>query len=467
MILYNHIDYDKLSKDWTVHKDLFEGEHETLTKPQYLWYHELERTQQKGADVIRSIREQRTQYVNFYAPILSRFVSLIFKEKLEVSKEVADLFGDERNDVDGNGTSLEEFTQKVAHNYFLYGWPVIIVDAMERGAGNRPFFELVNPLGVVDWQINPTSAGFENGIDFLRTQYHEIGQRTSSADEPKRVLKSKEYAMTAEGYKVFEFESEGEKDSGKHDWKVVEEYDMAQDFVTIATLERQSSFMQAVAPQVLLAHNTQSALDNALLYQAYQRMIIAGDLGEAERLALTEFTTTYVPEGSTVTVIEPGVFTSLERRYDVTVMNIFRTAFNQTKITSADSRQVESAENQREQKEDLLAKLQTAANEIESVINRAIRYYANYKGNEDFEHKVNINDDITIEDINETLMMYTTYSDRIRRYPTWQKQMDIRMAQRMGLDKSEEIIEEINETEDVSLDERRSAIADAFIAGGS
>lgn len=435
--LHKHSHFDELRKEWQIHADLLEGKHETLTKAKYLWPHELEMSGKVGAQQIREIRQQRTRYVNFFRPILSRYVSLIFQNNLTIPESVEKFFGDYMHDVTTHGDSLDVFVRKIAEHYFLYGRPIVRTDTFsDLEDNNRPFFELINPLSFPDW------SGDSNQLEMARIEFEEIKKRSSSKEAPERILRSLEYRVEESGVVVDTYSKDGDS------WSLDTSLDLDIGTLPIATIEPAQSMFSGLADQALLIHNIQSALDNVLLYQAYQRIFIASDeISSEDRFAMTEHTTTFIPGDATVTSVEPGTFTSLENRYQQSIMALFQTAFNQTRILNADSRQVESADTQREQKEDLLAKLRTATREISLVVNRSIGHWAMMLGESVPEERVSISDDITLEDTEESLRMYQAMQDRIAKYPTWQKEMDMAWARKMNPENIESILEEIQDAD--------------------
>src|SRR4051794_37165179 len=123
---FNHPDYDGKSDDWDLYRALYEGDRAKLLSPSVLVMHPLEYSTAMTPDGketigqrLRRYRCQHSRYLNLFEPVVSNWVALAFSKPIAVDDQVEKLFEDARDDVDGRGTSLEDFiTGPVALAYF-------------------------------------------------------------------------------------------------------------------------------------------------------------------------------------------------------------------------------------------------------------------------------------------------------------------------------------------------------------
>lgn len=459
--LYEHPDYEELSKHWEVYRVLYEADRRELVKSEYLWPHELEAIQGNEDSVkIRNIRVRRSQYTNWLEPILSRYTSLFFKEPPDVS-EVEELFGDYIKDVDGRGNSLEQFIKAhVTKAYLLYGRPIILTDgfnlpaktaAEEKALGKRPFWELLDALSVKDWQIEELDPALRGKFAALRWEYDLINPRVDLKQEPETVTRSKEFVLEGGLYKVYIYEKEKEqkvsrdkktKEAG--DWRFIDVIEIPEfEELPIASVEGGRSWFKDVAPKALQYFNEESCLDNILLYQAHERLWFAGPIKEEHRKAMAEYTVGILPQDTQLlqaTAVDPVAH---ERRLSVILNQMQRIAFNQSRTTPDDSRQVEAADTQREVKDDFVNLIVSSIEEIEDLVNRAVEHWAIFEGRGNYKGRVKLNKDVSIEDVKQQLNIFNALRQDIEAYPTWKREMLEKFAK--ITDVSDEAMKEIKE----------------------
>lgn len=453
MKLFTHPDYPEKAKKWQVLRDLYDGDHAVLRRPEYLWAHELELSGNESAAKIRGVREQRSQYVNFIEPVLSRLISLFFRDEPTIDEEVRKLFGDDISDVTGKGGSLSSWLKnQVVPDVLLYGRAIISTDAPaisvanlaeQRQKGLRPYFSRICPLSAKDWQYQPSSRE----LQFLRYEYSELAPRTSALDEPRRRHLSRIISRSVGGYSVIDYETDGDPSlGGELDWKDAPTFESevsGWDSIPIAFFD-DVSWLKDVAPLALVIFNLDSCMDNIHLFQAHRWVFIAGNLDQAQRRAVAEYTINFLPEGSTVQPIEPVQTTALETRRARAVSDLFRVAFNQNKVLPADSRQVEGAETQQEQKEEVVALVSSHAEAISNLANRAIAHYARFKGKQNFTGKIKLNAVESVEDFDEFLRVTAQFKDEISQYPKWKRKVLEKVVEKQNLSEAEEILEELS-----------------------
>ena len=450
--LYEHPLYKGLAVKWQVYHDLYEGDHNVLTGQAYLWPHELETGLTEDALRIRRIREVRSQYLNLVEPVISRYVSLFFRDEPTYDESVKTLFGDAFYDVNGEGQSLTTFIkEEVLEALLLYGRPIVLTDsfsnefttlAEQQAAKARPYWELLDALSVRDWQRNELG-----GYKFVRHEYDLVPPRASALIEPSLAQYSKIYNLETGGYTVTTYSQEDSKgQANKARWNQVSQETVAGwDELPIVGLEEES-WIKDVAPLALKVFNLDSVLDNIHLFQAHQRIFLIGNLNDAQKKAVAEFTVGFLPEGSLVHTVEPVVTTSLEARRERAVMDLFKVAFNQNRSVAADSKQVEGADSQQEGKEQVIALVKSQTESLENLMNKAIQHWAQFSGVKNFDGKVHINAVETIEDLNQQIAIANAFRDDIANYPTWKKATLKKMAEAQNLAEIDDILKEIDAT---------------------
>lgn len=466
---------------WIEFRDLFEGEHEVLTQPQYLWVHEFEQNTSLGGKEMRATREQRTRYVNFYASFVARFIAIIFKNGIDTS-EIEEMFGDFIDDVDGMGTDFVGFIKTgIAQPYFNFGKPTILTDTFgvqsgskleEQAAGQRPFWDSISPLEIPDWEIQ-TSPGTEFGdLSMWRCIYKMVEPRESLSVEPKtreytKVLFLKDGKYSVEIFRrpltddtqpeTIRTDSKARVNANSRnrlnansDWVLDGSTTTNLTELPVASISR-TSWMKGVVPQALQLHNLQSTWDNVLLFQAYQRGFLSGrfNVEDGKPMVQNEYSFTILPADVQVTMVEPVNTAAIEKRYDVVLSNMFRTVFSQSRTMPSDSKGIASFQTIRETKEEFLTSARNAAQDIERVANEAIRHWALFMGIENFEGEIKLGRDLQIEDIDQFFQSNQMFQDRISRIPTWRKAVDKKGVTLMNLPEEEEIIEEIDNSPDL------------------
>jgi hypothetical protein len=436
MKFYTHPQYQAQIDDWTKWRDLYEGKHAVLKSSKYLWKHEFEANTVKGGDILRAIREERTRYTNYMKTIIRRYVSLVFKKSPDFS-ELKDLFGDDLQNVDGQGTSFECFIKdQLAPNFFLYGKVGAVVDSLdvdaisaadEAAKGQRPFLEMLEPMQIKDWRALSLGNKSTSAVVWLRYEYAEMAERATASVPPQMHQYCKLYEFVDGVYRVSTYRG---PELGAATPSIVSdvEWALAGEPVIIPELEsvpiviaEAESWISDVSEKALQLFNLESALDNQLNFQAFQRIFAIGDFKPGDASIMNEAGITLLPVGSTVQTVEPTAPASLMNRINGVAATMFQIALNQTRVLPSDSKSVEGAETQQEAKRDLLAALISASTTLENVTNNLVKNYAAFKKKPDFAGRVKFEKDITIEDIDQLISLTSQFLDEIKQYPTWHK----------------------------------------------
>lgn len=480
---YEHPYYRERSPFFRLYRDLYEGVHATLISPTYLFLHELEDGDTEAAKKLRRIRAQRTRYTNMMEPLVSRYVSLFFKEEPELDDATKSLFGDGITDVTGTGKSFSNFIKEdIAINSILYGRPIVLTDtygdefkslAEQQAAGARPFFEIIHPLDLKDWELDKYG-----GFKFARWEYTIIDPRTGANEPPKRGVYSRVLEKVPGGYTSARYKAKEKRQTDNqgmgsadtqqrlgqeqrefcsdYEWEIVGSPKVFQgESLPLRSIECQESWVKDTAQQILKLYNLESTRDSCHYYQAHRHTFIIGDVQKEAKKALAEYTINFLPANSNVIAIEPVNTASIDENINRTKATIYQIAFNQNRTVSADSKQVESADTQNEGKEQLVTLIKAEIEALENLTNKIIEDYAVAAGKT--PGKVTFCKDITVDDVREQINTYMQLRGDIARYPTWQKQSLIKIAQGMNLPEEETIIQEIQAAEPEPTPEERAA----------
>ena len=456
---YSHPDYEAQVEHWETYRDLYEGQHRKLISPKYLWQHELEFSQQSTSTdpntgtsetvggKIRRIRALRSRYFNLFEPVISTWVSMALSKPMRIDPELADMLGEDINDIDGKGSSLSNFIMgPLAVSYFRDGKAAVLVDPPENTArtqaeqaasGFRPYMEIIDVLDLKDWQV--TNGKF----DAVRYEYEVIAPRSSMMEEPEEREYCKIFQkdpVTGEVFvSVYLEDEEGEE------WTEVNSPTVLQGFeqIPIAVAHNNVSWVRDVAELQLVLFNLMSAHYNLLNTQAFQRVFISGDLQDRHLISISEYAVSVLPQEAKPFVVEPSDTQSLIAAINSTMDQLYRVAFNRTRGVAMDSKEAPGASTLREMSTELIALLIHAVGELEGVVNEALMHYAAFKlGPErakEFKGRVTLSRDITADDIALQIQMFLAYRDEIRNVQSWRKAHLKKVAVTMGYNEDERV----------------------------
>lgn len=450
-----HPEYTARKPHWIKWRDLYEGDHDVLRGADYLWMHELEqeRTAGPGGGRLRGIREQRSRYLNLIEPVVSRWLSFLFRKKPIVPESVKKMFGDEYQDVTGKGVGFDSFIRdQVGRDYVLYGKPTIYVDtssvyartrAEAKTLGARPYAECLSPLEVVDWQYSEDPA-FKGKLEWLRTEYDLLEPRASATDAPKMRRYSKVLTRAGGQYTILTYRTkEQAKGSSTVEWEQVGAPNIIKGWKEIPVSSLcGDSFVKDAAEQQLALFNLMSAESSTLNSQAFQRIWIAGVNNENAKQVLGEYAINFLPAEATVITVEPYNPVPLQSAGDRTIDRLFKVAFNQINGLSADSKESPGAETRREMREEFVAMVETSLGELEDIINEFVGFYAKFKGTESVE-PIKLDRTVTIEDMDMFLRLVALFREEIRGCVTWNQETLKKALAYQNLPNGDKITEEI------------------------
>lgn len=157
---HKHPDYTATTQSRTRSRDLYEGWRAVKAATEEYLYKESKETDDDYA-----IRLKRAVVDNWVERIIQARQSVLFRKS--VKREIAGKLKPMLEDVDRNGTSAEAFFQQVAREAQIDGIHWVAVDmpvrpadgfaslAAEAAAQHRPFFESVPAGAVIDWEVGP------------------------------------------------------------------------------------------------------------------------------------------------------------------------------------------------------------------------------------------------------------------------------------------------------------------------
>lgn len=451
---HESLEYQSKKKLWETASDLFEGD-QSLMADKYLVKHSIERENNDPAKLLWQTRKQRSYYTTHLSKIYQRYIGILFKEPVMLDDDTRKLLESNNaiNDIDSEQNDLTEFLKySIFYSRFNFGDVYIIVDApniqTQTGTkleadmlGKRPYVTMLNPLQIKDYK-KFKSGRLKGQFEWLRYEYQEEAERTIG-EAPKLETFSKiyEYNATTRVYSITTYKH------GKDKVDQVGEPVLQADFDRIPIsfiCNTKVNYVKDVIPETLKCYNYDSCISNILHFQGYQDKTITGNINDDFKKAMGEYITSFLPEGATITVIDPCNPIALREERDRAELNIWKIAFNLSRVVSSDSKAVEGAETQRVAKQDLLAILVSELHKLEKLLNSVIKDFALFAGNPDFQGQVTLDKDLDIEDVREMLEIELAYMDDINKNPAWKKEILKKKAKMMNLSNEGEVLKEID-----------------------
>lgn len=484
--LFSHPKYDKHIKVWNQLQDLLDGDREKLVEPKYLYPHRIEMTRlsvlgrndsrevvDDGGAVLRRIRENNTAYMNFSKILLFLWNSLIFKDEIDYT-EVSDgdnplLSEEEMSNIDGQGTHIDSFIKNlIIAGRLNLGKVAVIANALGNASvesvvdetDHRIVLDLITAISFKDWELESQDPQRLGRFNLLRWEYKIIEPRFSLQTAPVVRQRSREYTRTPEGvfatvYQVVTDKLGKEirnKKTGDFEWEIIQGPMPISS--TQATIEEiplaimdSFSWLERVMPESLRFHNLRSTKDNVLLAQGYDKMFIAGvplDSSYIEHLG--EHVVTFLPENASVTNIAPVDTGAHERAIAGAVDFIFKVGLNMFRLLPQDSRAGQAADSMREDKENAVAAVRTLVNELQGFLDDMVRGIAIMKGRPDFDGKIKLNKDITVDDVEQFLVVTAAFKESIVQSEDWHRSTLKKALKKQKLPEEDEnrILEEID-----------------------
>ena len=459
--IYEHPDYIDHRDLWVSYRDTLQGDPRVMRQVPYLIKHDLE-TKKDGAKLWQA-RQTRTAYTNFIEPIVGIWKNIMLS-KPPNTEEIEPLMPEEEiENVDGNGASLQSFISKTVETLLTYGWVYVFSDAPPATVGEtRPFLECLDPLAVVNWQREYQDPKRIGKFNFIITQYSAV--RSSSATSKPRTIHFREVWARDDLGAVTKQLYTSDKPSGK-EWEV-EGAAIPYPFLSeipVSAIQYGDSWVKDLTPNVIKYHNLVSSFENILYYQAYRQTWVIGQIPTAERKAVAEYVISFLPEGSTIQVVNSENPIALSEHIKLTEMNIYKIGLNILRQVSNDSSAVQGVDTIREERKNVLDLIRAELGAVETLINSTIKNYAAFKSQAEFAGEVELDRNVDLSALDVLLPMYERLRDEIGQVPTWKKQMLKRFAVEMQPGEIDIINREIDRIK--TSDSSESAITRASIFG--
>lgn len=444
--------------DWIRYRDLFEGKHNVLVKPEYLWYHaiELKALANKQADEIRQSRETRTRYLNLVEAIASLWQSYFFRSEPTIDENTKKLLGKAEDDIDGKGTSLFSFIRdQVLISYLIYGKVIVSVDtfsktgrnrAEQKELGIRPYLELHSPLSVKDWQTETEDTSRIGKLNFLRTEYDLIAPR-SYTSEPILQRYSQVLERSQSGYQVSTFTTAIDNNLNyvKLDpttkeaiWESVGTPIVSPKINEIpVSIIDSKPWLHDVCEEVLRYYNLRSNYDNVNYYQGYADKYIKGVTNQDQMKAFSEYVVKFLPSDGDAIQIDPVDTSSLRDATAESLNNVFKIGLNMFRALPQDAKGVQGADTIQEDKDNTYAIVESSLDDIEVLINDAIRNYSILAGTP-IEPQIQLCRDIKRDNWNEFIQINNAFREEINQMPMVKQAVLRRAIAKMDLDNENE-----------------------------
>lgn len=425
VVLSYHPKYLDFRDDWILWRDLYEGKHKTLTKPQYLWPHVQESKGTSDSNELRDHRANRTRYLNLIEIIISLWQGLFFKTPPTIEGM------DEKvvEDVDGNGTSFYSFLKnEVLRDYFLYGKAIAIVDAspftatsraQEEELGLRPYIETIPALSMVDWDIETVDPKRIGKYNFARYKYTVVEPRKNETQAPtvqeySRALRSDGTAYIIVPYLLHE-EQKNTK-SIKQDPYVEATYmekgspiQTNLKEIPISVME-DDSWVKDLAQEALRYYNLRSNHDNILYHQGWQKLFGIGVETAEHKAALSENLIAFIPKDGDIKTVEPVDTTAITKAMDESMAAAFKVGLNQLRMLPSDSRVGQSEDAQAEEKQNRYELVESTLAELEDFARDVLNNCQLFINGKEFSGKVELCKSLGEQSIENFVLIYNSFA---------------------------------------------------------
>lgn len=453
--LFRHPTYESRRSLWQRALDLYEANPQVLSRPEYLWPHAIEISKEdpENAKTLRAAREMRTRHLPLHKLIVAIWQNLFFRKPGKPDEELKRLLDthDGFNNIDGLGTSLPMFVKnKVLPSVLLYGNCYVLADAggrlgrtrrEQKEQNFRAYLEVINPLSVVDWDIETSDSKRFGKYNFVRYEYDIIEPRKTATDKISRLRMSDSLEYQEGRYVIRRFQlGETPKEynqivpdlGANPQFKEVDiiETNMAE--VPLATITG-DAWLDGLGEESLRFHNIRSCYDSINYNQLYQKIFLVGVEGEDIPKALSEYIYGLLPDGASVIVVDPVDTSGYERAMADALNNAFKAGLLMTRQLPADSRAVQSTETIQEEKDATLASIEATIEDIETLTNQALFYYAAFMGEENFTGTFELNHEVVDEDFTQLITIYQAFKTELNKVENVTKGVLEKVIMRLGL----------------------------------
>lgn len=476
--LWEHPSYIQHREEYRVIRDLYENHHRVLSGPEYLFRHVFERKPDKGGETLLRARIERTRFLALLKIAVEIWKGMLFQNRPDIPDAVAELLGDEIDNIDGFGNSLYSFIKdRVFTEYILMGRVGVLVDSLQDAPDNRPFMDVITADSLKDWQDELRSNSRFGNFDFVRFEYYETPKRASHEDEPFYVLKSDALYLNEDGYFTVQRykateerpkELEGEKTSryrSHQQWEREGEELVSElrDHIPFFILEGES-WLSDAAQEALRFHNLRSNYDSVNYFQGSQKIFVKGIDSDNKQavIDLAEYAVGNLGNdpNADVIAVESVESSGLQNALVASLDTFFKMALKNLRTLPLDSRESQSADAQSQERRNQKNIIHSCIDDLENFMNRALKTYAAFKGVEDFQEEINLNRDIEIDAVETQVLIYQTLKAEIQKLPKWERSVLIRFLKLQNFSEKEfdEIKDEIEQMPETPRRERPSIL---------
>lgn len=457
---FEHPEYFKAKANWQLLRDLYEGDHDTMVGPDYLVKHVLE-TKTDGA-ALYTVRQAATKYFNIVEILTSIWVTSVLRNQPKIPDSLDAMLNsagiDEAKDIDGFGTSLYALMKFDALlNMVLYGKALLLVDApavkpQSKGqvtSGKiRPWIWSLHPLAVKDWEIETEDTARFGKLNKLRWEYEFVPPRARLDQIPMIETRCDVLEVVNNRYQSTTYTLSGAARpynsaavviSDQSGWEQVDETTLTELTELPIAVYDDESWLKDAAQESLRFHNLRSGLDSINLAQGYQKVFaFLEDKTPAAIKALGEYVVGILGQQDSVTAIPPVPSGDLLSLCNSSLELAFKMGLNQLRSLPVSSKETQAADAQAEAKEEQRALRQTLGQDLQDLVNRALDFYAQFKG-QTLEEGVTIIENEEEATFQDQVVVYNALVDVMGDLPTLKSAAVSRMARIFDLDEEQQI----------------------------
>lgn len=433
--------YQSVRDDWIRHRDIYDAKKSIVCAQPYLYAHEQESKGTKESSELYVARAARSHFVAITRMIVSLYQSLFFRCPIEYDPATEELLGDAKKNIDGHGMTLQSMMcDHVLVHDLLYGYAWVLVDAFgtqvrskgdEEAAGIRPFMNPIDPLSVPDWQVETADAKRIGKLNAWRRQYQLEKPRVNLREQAVLETRTDEYLIVPGGFNINRFKTDASardlqtKKIDEIAWESVNESAgvqvVALPEITVASLMSEP-WVRDVTDENIRHFNLRSSCDNIEYYQAYQKIIVSGEgVNDASIIeGMTENSIALISRANVkVDFVPPGDSAALKQSINESVDMCFKIGLDQIRNMPASSKAGQSAESRQEEKDPTIAAVESEIGNIQTLLNEALGYYAQYKGVENYIPGATLETEIDDTDWNTFRSNYLATRDIMKGVAGW------------------------------------------------
>lgn len=467
--LHDNPDYKDKSTDWAFSRAMYDGKREDVVSKDFLWPHRIEQTKETEFQHLFSDRANRTRYLNLDKMFVKLWTSFFFRSAPTANDAAQKLLGHTIFDMDGKGQNLASFCKSVLKQVLIYGKPIILVakssqaiESAEQDAKIRPVFQIIQPLDAKDWIYNVIT---ETSIyKMFRYEYTYIPPRKSSQEEPRPVLRSDEYLLDGDNILVRRYQNET-KDGEEPTWQLVGEIPLDLKSIPIASYECEPWLFDA-SQETLRFHNLRSNRDNILYHNGYIQKAISCRNPDEVKAGFSEYLILFLDEGSQLLSFSADNAEGYSEALRESISTAFKIALQRIETLPDNSAENRSAESINASDKNWIASIYATMQDIEDVINMALGFYAEFQGQELGEARIELDKQITDEDVTQFIALWTAFRDELIKNPTAYKEALARAVKHMNIDDSGELGRAIRDAAIIEMTtQARTTVLEAALNG--